>query len=117
MGNMLVKGNVMGVKVIGDVNSTDVKNFAQLAKALNDLRSALTELFDERIANALMERVLNGTHLEIERGTLDEATHNDLETLYRMGLVGKSKGQREVDGETAERTPQAMIGAIFGTLS
>lgn len=89
----IIKGNVMGVCVYGEVSKSDIQNFQEFSVALENLEKSLTKLFDKDVATTLMKKVLGTTKLELSNGEVENLEM--LEMLYSLGVVKKSTHQRE----------------------
>ena len=100
---MNVNGMVCGVPMVGDCVEQDKKDVIAVIETLNDLKKRLTGLFNEQIANAVMEK-LGTTKVAFNEGKTPTAMTEALDTLTNMGLIHKSKNH----AETEKKEPQTF---------
>ena len=86
---MTVNGEVFGVKVIGNITPTEVKNFAEVAEAVAQLRTSLTKVFNAEFADTIIHR-MGESKLLIEDGKISEELQNQLRMLAAEGAIFKS---------------------------
>ncbi len=97
----IVDGMVMGVRMYGEINTEDVKNFAQFTQAVECLRKALTTLFNAEVAELAMRRITESTHVEVKQGEVENLT--EWERLYQSGMVFcKARGKENVSNAITE---------------
>jgi hypothetical protein len=87
----IVDGMIMGVRVYGKCTIDDMKNFGEFANALDTLKKSLAKMFDEKIAEMVMSNILRDTKINITDGEVEN--EEMWESLYQLGIVGKSKSQ------------------------
>ena len=88
--NLTINGSIFGITVIGDITPAQIMQFAELANTVATLRKQLSVLFDDRMADMIVNR-LGTCHAEINSGSMDEKLREEFEALYRMGIVGKNE--------------------------
>ena len=81
----IVNGMVMGVRIYGEINADDVRNFAQFTQAVENLRKALETLFNAETAELAMRHIMENTHVDVKEGEVENLA--EWEQLYRSGLV------------------------------
>ena len=81
----IVNGMVMGVRIYGEINADDVRNFAQFTQAVENLRKALETLFNAETAELAMRHIMENTHVEVKEGEVERLA--EWEQLFRSGLV------------------------------
>ena len=87
----IVDGMIMGVRVYGKCTIEDMKNFGEFANALDTLKKSLEKMFDENMAEMVMKNILRDTKINITDGEIEN--EEMWESLYQLGIVGKSKSQ------------------------
>ena len=87
---MVVDGVVFGIRVYGDVTAAQLARFAEVAKTVELLRKQLAEVFDERVADALIAR-LGESHAELRNGYLTAEENAHLAALAALGFGKEAK--------------------------
>jgi hypothetical protein len=85
----IVKGNIMGVQMYGEVSESDMANFKEFMENIANLKKSLTKLFNEQMAEMAMRKVLGDSQINITEGEVENLEM--WETLYNQGLVFKSE--------------------------
>ena len=83
----IVKGNIMGIGVYGEIDKKDVENFNEFIQNVRNLKNSLAKLFNEQVAEMVIRQMLGETNIQIMEG--EEENREEWERLHRQGMVFK----------------------------
>ena len=87
---MVINGSVFGINVIGNITPAQLKKAAEISATIQLLQKQLAELFDERLASLIIQR-LGECAVTLENGETPTELQRHLELLHTMGLIGKCR--------------------------
>lgn len=98
---MIINGKMVGVPMFGDCNKVEMQNIVELYNAVENLKKALTKVFDSEIADMKI-RSLGECELKVFDGEMPQYLKEHLE----------KNGWRDSRAQEAQNSPYSIVGMI-----